>query len=55
MHGVVTIYSRIGDLFAYLCAVGMIFLTARACVSHQNPPDTGLKIAFPQDSIRPSP
>jgi len=26
-HGVVTIYSRIGDTFAYLCAAGLIFLT----------------------------
>jgi apolipoprotein N-acyltransferase len=30
MHGVVTIYSRIGDSLGYFCAAGMIFLTARA-------------------------
>jgi apolipoprotein N-acyltransferase len=29
-QGVVTIYSRIGDAFAYLCAAGLIFLAARA-------------------------
>ena len=31
-HGVVTIYSRIGDTFAYLCAAGLIFLTVWAFV-----------------------
>lgn len=29
-HGVTTIYSRIGDLFAYLCAAGLVFLAALA-------------------------
>ena len=31
-HGVVTIYSRIGDTFAYLSAAGLIFLAAWAFV-----------------------
>ena len=29
-RGVVTIYSRIGGAFAYLCAAGLIFLVVRA-------------------------
>lgn len=36
MHGVTTVYSRIGDLFAYLCVAGLVFLTAWA-VSHRKP------------------
>ena len=31
-HGVRTIYSRIGDLFAYLCAAGLVFLSAWAFI-----------------------
>ena len=31
-HGVVTIYSRIGDTFAYLCAIGLVLLTGWALV-----------------------
>ena len=31
-HGVVTIYSRIGDTFAYLCAAGLILLVVWAFV-----------------------
>lgn len=31
-HGVVTIYSRIGDAFAYLCATGLILLVSWAFV-----------------------
>jgi apolipoprotein N-acyltransferase len=31
-HGVVTIYSRIGDAFAYLCAVGLVLLAVWAFV-----------------------
>lgn len=26
IHGVTTVYSRIGDLFAYLCTAGLVFL-----------------------------
>ena len=29
---VTTIYSRIGDLFAYLCVAGLVFLTGRALI-----------------------
>ena len=36
-HGAVTIYSRIGDAFAYICAVGLIFLSARA-YARKRPP-----------------
>jgi apolipoprotein N-acyltransferase len=32
-RGVTTIYSRIGDLFAYLCAAGLVFLAAWAVLS----------------------
>ena len=31
-RGVVTIYSRIGDTFAYLCAIGFVLLTGWALV-----------------------
>ena len=31
-RGVVTIYSRIGDTFAYLCAIGLVLLTGWALV-----------------------
>jgi apolipoprotein N-acyltransferase len=31
-RGVVTIYSRIGDAFAYLCALGTLLLAARAII-----------------------
>jgi apolipoprotein N-acyltransferase len=31
-RGDITLYSRIGDLFAYLCAAGLIFLMGRAWV-----------------------
>ena len=31
-RGVVTIYSRIGDTFAYLCAIGLVLLTGWASV-----------------------
>jgi len=37
-QGAVTIYSRIGDSFAYLCAAGLILLAARACVQKQSSP-----------------
>ncbi len=29
-HGVTTIYSRIGDVFAYVCVVGLVFLAGQA-------------------------
>jgi apolipoprotein N-acyltransferase len=32
IRGVRTIYSRIGDVFAYLCAAGLIFLTGWALI-----------------------
>jgi apolipoprotein N-acyltransferase len=34
-RGVVTIYSRIGDAFAYLCAAGLVLLALRAYVRKQ--------------------
>jgi apolipoprotein N-acyltransferase len=36
-RGVTTIYGRIGDLFAYLCVVGLIFLAGWAFVRHERP------------------
>ena len=35
-HGVTTIYSRVGDLFAYLCAAGLVFLIGWAFVYRKN-------------------
>jgi apolipoprotein N-acyltransferase len=37
MRGVRTIYSRIGDLFAYLCVAGLIFLVALALIRRGRP------------------
>jgi len=34
-HGVITIYSRIGDLFAYACVAGLFFLTGWAFIHRQ--------------------
>jgi apolipoprotein N-acyltransferase len=31
-HGVTTIYSRIGDVFAYLCVAGLVYLAGQAFV-----------------------
>ena len=36
-RGVTTIYSRIGDLFAYLCVAGFIFLTGWAFIRKGQP------------------
>jgi apolipoprotein N-acyltransferase len=36
-HGVTTIYSRIGDVFAYLSAAGFAFLTVLALIARKNP------------------
>jgi apolipoprotein N-acyltransferase len=36
-RGVATIYSRIGDLFAYLCATGLVFLAAWAFFRRKQP------------------
>jgi apolipoprotein N-acyltransferase len=36
-HGVTTIYSRIGDVFAYLCVLGLIFLAGWAFVRRGQP------------------
>jgi len=36
-RGVTTIYSRIGDLFAYLCAAGLIFLAHWAFIFRKQP------------------
>ena len=40
-RGVVTVYSRIGDAFAYLCVVGLVFLAGWAFVRRKAAP--GLK------------
>jgi apolipoprotein N-acyltransferase len=40
-RGVVTIYNRIGDAFAYLCAVGLLLLAGWAFLRRQGAP--GLK------------
>ena len=37
VHGVTTIYSRIGDLFAYLCAAGLIVLAGWAFFHRKQP------------------
>jgi apolipoprotein N-acyltransferase len=37
MRGVRTIYSRIGDLFAYLCVAGLVFLVALALIRRGRP------------------
>ena len=37
MRGVMTVYSRIGDLFATLCAVGLVFLAALAFLHREQP------------------
>jgi apolipoprotein N-acyltransferase len=45
IHSVRTIYSRIGDLFAYLCIGGLILLTIWAFRRHKAPskvPETAL-------------
>jgi apolipoprotein N-acyltransferase len=37
VHSERTIYSRIGDLFAYLCVAGLVFLTIRALLKRKQP------------------
>jgi apolipoprotein N-acyltransferase len=37
IRGVTTIYSRIGDVFAYLCVAGFIFLTSWAFIRRRQP------------------
>ena len=41
-RGAVTIYSRIGNSFAYLCAVGLVFLAGWAFVRKAAPSLKGL-------------
>jgi apolipoprotein N-acyltransferase len=36
-HGVTTLYSRIGDAFAYLCVIGLILLAGQALLRRQQP------------------
>jgi apolipoprotein N-acyltransferase len=36
-RGVTTLYSQIGDLFAYLCAVALVVLAGRAFVRRERP------------------
>jgi apolipoprotein N-acyltransferase len=36
-RGVNTIYSRIGDLFAYLCLAALVLLTVRAFTPRKQP------------------
>jgi apolipoprotein N-acyltransferase len=40
-HGVTTVYSRIGDVVAYLCALGLISLAGRAVLSQRQPSAVG--------------
>jgi apolipoprotein N-acyltransferase len=40
-RGVTTIYSRIGDLFAFLCAGGLVFLAAWAFIHRKQPQTEG--------------
>ena len=35
LHRVTTIYSRIGDVFAYLCVIGLILLTSQALLRRE--------------------
>jgi apolipoprotein N-acyltransferase len=37
IHGATTIYSRIGDLFAYVCVAGLILLTGWAFIHRDQP------------------
>jgi apolipoprotein N-acyltransferase len=37
MHRVATLYSRVGDAFAYLCATGLILLTSWALLRRERP------------------
>jgi apolipoprotein N-acyltransferase len=46
--GIQTIYSQIGDLFAYLCAAGLAFLIGWALVRSRRP----LKVARPEPAGR---
>jgi apolipoprotein N-acyltransferase len=36
-HGVTTLYSRIGDAFAYLCVIGLILLAGQALLRRKQP------------------
>jgi apolipoprotein N-acyltransferase len=36
-HGVTTVYSRIGDAFAYLCAIWLILLVSQALLRRERP------------------
>ena len=36
-RGVTTIYSRVGDLFAYLCVTGLIFIAGLAFLRREQP------------------
>jgi apolipoprotein N-acyltransferase len=36
-HGVTTVYSRIGDAFAYLCVIGLILLMSQALFHREQP------------------
>ena len=36
-HGVTTVYSRIGDIFAYLCVAGLLLLAALAYLRRKQP------------------
>ena len=35
--GVTTLYSRVGDAFAYLCVIGLILLMGQALLRRQQP------------------
>jgi hypothetical protein len=37
MHRVTTVYSRIGDGFAYLCVLGLILLMGQALLRREQP------------------
>ena len=55
-RGVVTIYSRIGDTFAYLCAIGLVLLTGWALVRKSPAPDPQrgkIVVRMLKTSVRP--
>ncbi len=48
MHGVRTIYATIGDLFAWLCIIGLMALTGMAIIRGRKRPSAAATASLPE-------
>ena len=48
MHGVRTIYATIGDLFAWLCIIGLVALTGLAIIQSRKRRSAAAAVPLPE-------